>query len=325
MEVSSHALDQHRVDGTQFAAACFTNLTHDHLDYHGTIDAYFEAKARLFTRGFARARRGQRRRPVRRVLARPGSRRRARRVRPTRSTTDGRRRRRRDVVLGADGTRFDARHCAAATASADRVDDRCVGPFNVANVLAAAATALRRRASRFDAVVAGLGRRSVVPGRFERVDAAADFAVLVDYAHTPDALERCWRRPARSPDRRQVVVVVFGCGGDRDRAKRPLMGAVAAAARRRRVPHLRQPAFRGPRRDRGRRARRRRRPIATAGGRARPPRARSAPRSPTRDAGDVVVIAGKGHETGQTVGGVTTSRSTTAIVAREELEACACD
>ena len=101
-----------------------------------------------------------------------------------------------------------------------------------------------------------------------------------------------------------AVVVVYGCGGDRDRAKRPLMGAAAARFADRAVPHLRQPAFRGSRGDRGRRARRSPADrIARPGGRARPPAARSARASPRRDAGDVVVIAGKGHETGQTVGG----------------------
>ena len=312
MEVSSHALHQHRVDGTQFAAVCFTNLTHEHLDYHGTIDDYFEAKVALFDPRFA---------PAAAVNADDEyGRRLAARLRArgelqllTFGTATDADVRASGVVLGALGSAFlltDARSGASAPVSSP-----LVGAFNVANACAAAATALAAGFP-FDAVVGGLGERIVVPGRMERVEAGQPFTVLVDYAHTPDALARALDAAREIATGR--VLLVFGCGGDRDRAKRPLMGAAAAAADVVVVtsdnPRSEDPAA-----------------VADASAAA----ARDAGASPVVELdrraaialaigsageGDVVLIAGKGHETGQTAGGVTVPFDDR-VVAREELGA----
>ncbi len=219
IEVSSHALDQHRVDGTRFAAVAFTNLSHDHLDYHETVEAYFEAKASLFDPRFsARAAiniddlygAALRDRAVDRgMLVCTYA------VDDTTADVYAR-----DVLLRRDGTTFDL-----VDARNDRhgvVRSSLVGRFNVANALAAAATALVVGFS-FEAVLAGLGAPVRVPGRFERVESTRDVAVLVDYAHTPDALASVLGTARTLVDGGKLIVV-FGCGGDRDRSKRPLMG-----------------------------------------------------------------------------------------------------
>jgi UDP-N-acetylmuramoyl-L-alanyl-D-glutamate--2,6-diaminopimelate ligase len=314
MEVSSHALDQHRVDGTWFDTTCFTNLSHDHLDYHGSLDAYFEAKARLFTAEFTSraainvddehgALLAERARnagvDVTTYSAHHGD------VRAT------------DVALGRDGSRLvlclpDGERVAITT--------KLVGSFNVDNALGAATTALLAGFG-VDAIVAGLEQHSPVPGRMERVGTGQAFSVLVDYAHTPDALDRVLSasRALTGPGGR--VVVVYGCGGDRDRAKRPLMGQVAARGAdlafltsdnpRSEAPEAIAadvlagvPASQRPLVELDRRV-----AIRDALNTARP--------------GDVVVIAGKGHETGQTAGGVTLPFDDR-VVAHEELESLAC-
>jgi UDP-N-acetylmuramoyl-L-alanyl-D-glutamate--2,6-diaminopimelate ligase len=314
MEVSSHALDQRRVDGVGFAAVCFTNLTHDHLDYHGTLDAYFEAKARLFERA---------RTPAGAVNVDDAH----GRVLGERATRAGL-----DVWTyavddpGADLGAVDVSYGARATRArlVDRrdgvdavVDLPLVGSFNLANALAAAAAA---RAAGFglDAVFAGLADPVVVPGRVERVDAGQPFAVLVDYAHTPDALTRVLgaARSLAGPDGR--VVCVFGAGGDRDAAKRPLMGAAVAAGADVAVLTSDNPRSEDPR------------AIADAvlpglDGAAEVQveldrRAAIAAALSVAAPGDVVVVAGKGHETGQTANGLTVPFDDR-VVAREELEA----
>jgi UDP-N-acetylmuramoyl-L-alanyl-D-glutamate--2,6-diaminopimelate ligase len=311
MEVSSHALDQRRVDGTTFTAACFTNLTHDHLDYHGTIDDYFAAKARLFTTSFtSRAavnlddERGARLAGIARAggvdvctyaVDAPAD---------VRST---------EVVLDAHGGR-----CAIVHPEG-RVEVRLplAGRFNVVNLTAAFATA-RLGGIPADVVAEAFEQPLTVPGRMERVDLGQPFAVLVDYAHTPVALAavldaaRALLRPAGR------LLVVFGCGGDRDRAKRPVMGAVAA--RRADVAFLTSDNPRSE--DPAEIAR----DVLAGVGDAAPPIVeldrRAAIRLALRSAapGDVVVIAGKGHESGQTAGGVTVPFDDR-VVAREELEA----
>ncbi len=212
MEVSSHSLDQHRVDGLAFAAAVFTNFTHDHLDYHRTLEEYFAAKARLVG-----------------LLAPQGA-----------------------AVVNADETawrhlppaprcvRYSARAPADVwasdveqTASGSRfvlhVGDTAfpaelplLGDFNVSNALAAVAAAWVVGASGAR-LAAALAHTPQVPGRSEAIHDAP--VVLRDYAHTPDALERALR--ALRPFARGRLIVVVGCGGDRDRAKRPRMGAIA--------------------------------------------------------------------------------------------------
>jgi UDP-N-acetylmuramoyl-L-alanyl-D-glutamate--2,6-diaminopimelate ligase len=313
MEVSSHALDQHRVDATAFSAACFTNLSHDHLDYHGSPDAYFDAKARLFTPAFTRraavhvadahgSRLAQQAAAQGLVVARFA-------VEDPAAEVGAR-----GVELLPDGTAFELVACGREPV---RVRIGLVGSFNVVNALAAAATALLAGFD-LDAVVAGLERPVVVPGRMERIDAGQDFTVLVDYAHTPDALGNALgaARDLAAPDAR--VITVFGCGGDRDRAKRPLMGEIAA--------RLADRTY-----------------VTTDNSRSEDPAAiigeilagfpagadvvtvldrRAAIRDAITDAraGDVVVVAGKGHETGQTAGGRTTPFDDR-LVARAELEA----
>ncbi len=315
MEVSSHALDQFRVDGTWFAAACFTNLSHEHLDYHETLDAYFEAKARLFDPAHTAAAVVALDDPYGVRLAR-----RAAALLPVRTfaiddpTADVRGE---ALELTAAGTGFvlvDARTGRRAT-----VRSPLVARFNVTNALAAAATALSAGLP-FDAVVAGLSAPVVVPGRLEPVDAGQPFAVLVDYAHTPDALERVLDA-ARSLAGAHRVVVVFGCGGDRDREKRPLMGRAAGSGAdlvvltsdnsRSEDPAAIADAVLPGLRDAHARSTvelDRRRAIRLALAEAK--------------VGDVVVLAGKGHETGQTIG-VRTEPFDDRTVAREELEALA--
>lgn len=233
MEVSSHALDQRRVAGCRFRAAIFTNLTRDHLDYHDSEDSYFAAKASLF-RLYLQAGRGAAvlnaddlrvgelalELPgfdvwtyscrLRRAAAAP----RASVVR-AQCTLAGIR-----AMLDLDGTRVE-------------VVSPLVGAANLSNIVAVAATA---RALGVDAEVIGEGLSACppVPGRMERVSVAskpgasagaAAPAVFVDYAHTPDALERSLR--ALLPETRGRLIVVFGCGGNRDRGKRPIMGRIA--------------------------------------------------------------------------------------------------
>jgi UDP-N-acetylmuramoyl-L-alanyl-D-glutamate--2,6-diaminopimelate ligase len=331
IEVSSHALDQRRVDGTWFAAACFTNLSQDHLDYHGSMASYFEAKARLFdpARTAAAAVNADDRHGLEIV-------RRATGAGPpvlTFGLSDEQESApadvpadvpaeivAEDVELNRAGTRFvlvDHR-----TGERAPVASPLLGRFNVSNSLAAAATALVSGLS-LDAVVTGLQAPLIVPGRLERVlaDSGPPFTVLVDYAHTPDALDRVLdaARPLAPGGR---VVTVFGCGGDRDREKRPAMGRVAATAADVVVLTSDNPRSEEPEEI----AR-----AVLAGLRDGPASVvveldrRAAIRDALRAAkpGDVVVIAGKGHETGQTIGEQTIPFDDRVVV-REELEALGC-
>lgn len=296
MEVSSHALVQHRVDGTSFAAGVFTNLTHEHLDYHGTLGEYFAAKTMLFTPRFTNV-------AVVNVDDEAGR----RLLTPCADAglevvTFGERRKAdvsaEDVMPDRQGSRMVLR-----TPAGDRVPIalRLPGAWNRSNALAAAAAALTPTVGIApDAVAEGLSRPVVVPGRLERVSNAEPFDVFVDYAHTPDALTGVLQTARELADGR--VVVVFGCGGDRDREKRPAMGAVAADLAdevivtsdnpRSEDPELIARAVaEGVRSGAGEPVVEldRRAAIARGIGDARP--------------GDVVVIAGKGHERGQEIDG----------------------
>ncbi|MDQ1458505.1 MAG: UDP-N-acetylmuramoyl-L-alanyl-D-glutamate--2,6-diaminopimelate ligase [Actinomycetota bacterium] len=315
MEVSSHALDQHRVEGTHFAAVAFTNLTHEHLDYHPSVEAYFEAKASLFDARYSS-------RAAINLDDSYGAALRDRAIAQglqvcTYSIDDTNADvYARDVLLRRDETLFDL--VDARNDHHGVVRSPLVGRFNVANALAAAATAFVVGFS-FEAVLAGLGAPVRVPGRFERVGSGRDFAVLVDYAHTPDALASVLGA-ARSLVDGGKLVVVFGCGGDRDRSKRPLMGAVATRladlailtsdnARSEDPSAIARDVLEGVPPDREA-------PTVELDRRA---AIRAALR--VAGAGDVVVIAGKGHETGQTRDGITTAFDDR-VVAAEELEAC---
>jgi UDP-N-acetylmuramoyl-L-alanyl-D-glutamate--2,6-diaminopimelate ligase len=214
METSSHSLDQGRLDGVAFAAGVFTNLTRDHLDYHGTMEAYLSSKLRLSTLlqlgGIEvvnlddDAWRGMAPRPERVTFGFHS----AADVRAT------------DVSLDATGSRF---RIHGRFGSAD-MELPLLGDFNVANALAAAATALGLGRSVAD-VVERLASAPQIPGRMERIS-DVPCTVLRDYSHTPDSLERALRtlRPLTAGR----IIAVFGCGGDRDRGKRPLMGRIAA-------------------------------------------------------------------------------------------------
>ncbi|CAN5745737.1 UDP-N-acetylmuramoyl-L-alanyl-D-glutamate--2,6-diaminopimelate ligase [soil metagenome] len=208
MEVSSHALALHRADGTHFDVAVFTNLGVDHLDLHGTAEEYFRAKARLFSPELADVGVTNVDDPHGRLLADAA---------PI------------DIVAysHADATAVDVEVGRIAfTWRGRRVRLPLGGPFNVMNALAAATTAATLGIE-LDAIVAGLAAVETVPGRFELVTFSPTApVVIVDYAHTPDGLEEVLGAARQvAPGR---VVVVFGCGGDRDAGKRPLMGAVAA-------------------------------------------------------------------------------------------------
>jgi len=215
VEVSSHAIDLHRVDGVRFAAVAFTNLTQDHLDYHASMEEYFSVKRRLFTEFDAGAR-------IVNIDDRVGARL-ASEIdgAVTVGTSSDAAVRAESVALMADSSRF-----VLATAEGSReVLLPLAGGYNVSNALVAAACALSCGIS-LDDVRAGLESAPQVPGRLERVDVGQAFTVVVDYAHTPDSLEKAiGAMKSVTPGR---VIVVFGCGGDRDPDKRPLMGAAAA-------------------------------------------------------------------------------------------------
>lgn len=224
MEVSSHALVQERVHGLTFKAAAFTNLSRDHLDYHKDIEDYFQAKRRLFgenlsptgvavvngddtyTSRIYNELRGQKR------MAWKFSRQGAGEISAT------------DVSFSLQGIK-----ATLKTPAGDiPVKSRLMGPHNLENILAAAGVALGAGMARRD-VQTGIERMTKVPGRMERVEnymPGPAPAVLVDYAHTDDALKRALEATRSLAKGR--VIVVFGCGGDRDKGKRPLMGAAAA-------------------------------------------------------------------------------------------------
>ena len=219
MEVSSHALVQHRVDDVDFDVAVLTNITQDHLDFHQTFEAYRAAKARLFED----VTRGGRKNPGVRVinLDDPEGRRLA--------MTSGRTLtyavhdadavlQAVDVVVEQDGSTFSVPALRPAPFTV-----RLPGPFNVANALAAIAAACALDVD-VEAIAEGVENLSDVPGRMSRV-AARDLGVYVDYAHTPDALRNVLTAARALTSGR--LISVFGCGGDRDAAKRPIMGAIA--------------------------------------------------------------------------------------------------
>jgi UDP-N-acetylmuramoyl-L-alanyl-D-glutamate--2,6-diaminopimelate ligase len=279
MEVSSHALELGRVAGIRFACRIFTNLTQDHLDFHETMEAYFAAKRRLFEEG-GRSVVNVDDEYGRRIAAETGS------------VTFGVERdadyRARDVEFDLMGSRF---RCETPDGEL-RLESPLPGLFNVQNVLGAVAAA-RSLGVPGETITAALPSFGRVPGRFEPVDEGQDFGVLVDYAHTPEALENVLQA-AREVTRGRLHVV-FGAGGDRDRGKRPLMGEAARRLADRVVVTSDNPRSEPPEaivdaimEGAGPGAERetdRRRAIALA--------------IDTAEPGDVVVIAGKGHEQGQ--------------------------
>ncbi len=219
MEVSSHALALGRVAGTAYDVALFTNLSQDHLDFHETIDAYFEAKAALFTPGYARAGVVNIDDEHGRLLAA------APQIPLTTYSAAGNPQadwRAAEARGGADGSAFRVIGPGGVEAEASVA---LPGPFNVANALGAI-VALVEAGVGIATAVAGVAACPGVPGRLERVEAGQDFTVLVDYAHKPGAVRAVL--DALRPVTLGNLTIVLGCGGDRDRAKRPLMGAAAA-------------------------------------------------------------------------------------------------
>jgi UDP-N-acetylmuramoyl-L-alanyl-D-glutamate--2,6-diaminopimelate ligase len=208
MEVSSHALTLGRVEAVKFDAAVFTNLGHDHLDHHGTMDDYFDAKASLFEPGRSAIGIVREDDPWGRRLIE-----RSRIEIVPYSSADAS-----DVVSQADRTSFSWRGRSVSLPLA--------GVFQVPNAIAAATTAAVLGVPE-QTIVEGLGRARRVPGRFEVLEVAAPFTVVVDYAHTPEALEVALDSARRLAGSGRVLVV-FGAGGDRDRDKRAAMGAAAA-------------------------------------------------------------------------------------------------
>ncbi len=301
MEVSSHALALARVEATWFSMAVFTNLTREHLDFHETMEDYFAVKARLFDPQRTAAAVVNVDDPHGRLLLETA------RV-PTRaySLADVA-----DLELGLGES--------TGTWRGRRLRVPLGGAANLSNALAAATVAVELGVD-LDVVAQGLAEAPPVPGRYERIDGGQPFAVVVDYAHTPHALEQLLVAAHTGTDRAigsdGRVVVVFGCGGDRDREKRPLMGRVAAN-----LADLAIVTSDNPRSEEPRAIIEQVISGASGPGEVRiEPNRRLAIRSALEGAraGDVVVVAGKGHETTQVTGGRTIDFDDRAV-AREEL------
>jgi len=224
MEVSSHAIDLHRADALKFAVAVFTNLTRDHLDYHKTMESYFQAKAKLFNGSLGSVPDtsviniddpyGQR------LIDSLGGRRITYGLEGGDVTTD-------DFRLNANGLSF----VANTPSGAVEIKSALVGRFHVYNILAAVAAGQALGAD-LETIARGVAECRTVSGRFEQVittgSVAAPFCVIVDYAHTDDALRNVLLT-AREVAGSGRVITVFGCGGDRDRTKRAPMGELAAS------------------------------------------------------------------------------------------------
>ena len=223
LEVSSHALALDRVDGCEFDIAVFTNLTQDHLDFHENMESYFQAKCRLFTDFAAASSKTRPRRAIINIDDAWGARMVQMSALPvwTYGLQEGADIRARNVSLSMEGTTFTAETPQGAVP----IVSALVGEHNVYNLLAAIGVGLAGGVP-LDVIHSGIRSAKAVPGRFERVEEGQDFLVVVDYAHTEDALARLLTaakalKPAR-------ILTVFGCGGDRDKGKRPKMGAIAA-------------------------------------------------------------------------------------------------
>ena len=286
MEVSSHALELHRVDGTRFRAVLFTNLSPEHLDFHPTMEAYFRAKARLFDSRFADLAVVNSDDPRGRLLvdtvALPSF--------PF-SINDAK-----DLKLRATSSTFVWRGHA--------VELPMGGHFNVSNALGAATVAAALGID--EAVIASaLASAPVVPGRFELVRMGQPFAVVVDYAHTPAALEGVLESTRAAIPQGGRLILVFGCGGERDRLKRPLMGEVATRLADTAILTSDNPRSEDPLKI-IEEVRKGMREVGLSSLHVEPDRRVAIGYAlAAAQEHDSVVIAGKGHETGQEIGGVT--------------------
>ncbi|MDX6650258.1 MAG: UDP-N-acetylmuramoyl-L-alanyl-D-glutamate--2,6-diaminopimelate ligase [Solirubrobacteraceae bacterium] len=281
MEVSSHALDLHRVDAVHWAAAVYTNLSRDHLDFHGSMEDYFAAKRRLFEASPGAAVVNVDDDHGRRLAGElPGA--------IGYGVERDAQWRAVDVRSGLTGSSFKVHSPAGEL----EVRSPLPGRFNVLNSLAALATVAALGVDPH-AAASALADFDAVPGRFQPIDEGQEFAVLVDYAHTPDSLENVLSAARELTSGR--VIVVFGAGGDRDRGKRPMMGRIAARLADLAVVTSDNPRSEDPQAIIGEIVEGsgpgvevvadRREAIARAIEAAQP--------------GDVVVVAGKGHEQGQ--------------------------
>ena len=286
VEASSHGAALRRLDRVRFDALVFTNLSQDHLDLHGTMDEYYDAKRRLFTGALPP--------PAAVNVGNDWGRRLADELRDrhraplvTFGLVDDAEVRPENLEVSAAGSRFRA-------AGID-VETSLRGLFNVENALGAVAAGLLLDLEEGD-IAAGIDAVTAVPGRFEAVDAGQPFTVLVDYAHTPDSLSSALHSARELTDGR--VIVVFGAGGDRDRGKRPLMGRVAAELADVVIVTSDNPRSEEPLRiieD-----------VLLGAGldvEVDPDRRSAIERAvAVAEPGDVVLVAGKGHEQGQVVG-----------------------
>jgi len=295
LEASSHGLDQHRLDGVRIAAGGFTNLSRDHLDYHPSVEAYLAAKLRLFEalvvdagtavivvdheHSGAVVAAAKKRGLQLIAVGRNGD-----GIRLTKTAIDGFSQR---MTVEHAGKTYDIRL-------------PLVGAFQIENALVAAGLAIAT-GGQPERVFAALGSLKGAKGRLDLVGHRNGAPVFVDYAHKPDALEKALE--ALRPYAKRDLVVVFGCGGDRDKGKRPLMGAIAAKGADRVVVTDDNPRSENPAAIR----------AAIIAGAPGAPNVREVGdrREAIRGAiaalepGDVLLIAGKGHETGQIVGGTT--------------------
>jgi UDP-N-acetylmuramoyl-L-alanyl-D-glutamate--2,6-diaminopimelate ligase len=264
MEATSHGSELRRLDGVRFSTLVFTNLSQDHLDFHGTMERYFDAKRRLFLEG-----------------------------RPPAAINIGDSWGRRLAADRPDALTFGLTDEAEVGPGAlEGIDLKLRGRFNVENALGAVAAG-RLLGLPDEAIVTGIESVTGVPGRFESIDEGQPFTVVVDYAHTPDSLENVLRTARDLAEAR--VLCVFGCGGDRDRGKRPVMGRLA-----RELADVAIVTSDNPRSEE---------PLAIieeilAGSgpdvEVEPDRRAAIARAVEQaEPGDVVVIAGKGHEQGQ--------------------------
>lgn len=216
MEVSSHSLDQGRVDGILFDAGIFTNVTGDHLDYHKTLENYFNAKAKLFD-ALKKTGTAILNNDDKKVAALRGS-------IKNRVVTYGVKEkadvRCTEVKISLDGSQF----VVSTSNGSFKVNTKLIGRHNVSNILASIAAALALGID-MKAIKEGANTASFAPGRLEPVDEGQPFKVFVDYAHTEDALRNVLSLLREAADKR--IITVFGCGGNRDRTKRPLMGQAA--------------------------------------------------------------------------------------------------
>jgi UDP-N-acetylmuramoyl-L-alanyl-D-glutamate--2,6-diaminopimelate ligase len=283
MEATSHGSELGRLERVRFSALVFTNLTQDHLDFHGTIERYFDAKRRLFTEsrppaavnlGDAHGRElAQELEGHQRLL--------------TFGFAEDAELKPENLEVGPRGARF--------TAAGIELETRLRGRFNVENVLGAVAGA-RLLGIPDEAIAQGVKELRGVPGRFEAVDEGQPFTVLVDYAHTPDSLENVLRTARDLAHNR--LICVFGCGGDRDRGKRPLMGRIASELADLAIVTSDNPRSEEPEAIIG---------EIVAGAEAdvdvEPDRCDAIAQAiEIAREGDVVLIAGKGHEQGQQFG-----------------------